>query len=391
MNTVQLKKGHEKPYLKGQLNLDGEDLSDDTFLGDGEIVRVEDTYGRLIGIAMLSFEQKTKGWILTNGEETIDDAFIESRILSAIDRREPLYNEPDTTAFRLFNEIGDGIGGLAIDNYDGHLLVTFYSRGIHKIRDLIIRTLMVRLKPASITEQTRFSERGRMNIANRRVTGNVEFPITVKEAGLSYSIHLEDGPMTRLFLDQRETRKALVRNEADAKTFLNLFAYSGTFSIAAAEGGMATTSVDLAKRTNELITDNFNANNLSTDGHTIHIMETFEYLNYAARNNKRFDQILIDPPSFSRYKKKVFKVERDYPKLIEQALMVLKPKGRLVLSQNLETFTLNQFKQQIGRTIEKAGRSYSLTDVKGLPKDFPTSKGYKRGKYLKVVTVDLND
>ncbi|WP_031548316.1 class I SAM-dependent rRNA methyltransferase [Salinicoccus luteus] len=391
MNTIQLKKGQERAYFNGQLNIDREDLSDDTFLKDGEIVRLEDTYGRLMGIAMISFEQKAQGWVLTRDErEVIDDAFIETRIRTALEKRTPLYNQEDTTAFRLFNEIGDGIGGFTVDNYDNHLLITFYSRGIYKIRDLIIKTLMVELKPDSITEQTRFSDQGKMTINNRRIMGNVEFPITVRESGLIYSVHLDEGPMTRLFLDQRETRKTLMQNTANAKSFLNLFSYSGTFSIAAREGGMMTTSVDLAKRSRELITENFNANNMSLDGQSIYIMEAFEYLKYAARNRQRFDAILIDPPSFSRFGKKVFKVERDFPKLIVEALKVLRPGGRLILSQNLESFTLNQFKRQIDRTLTQAGYSYTLVDVKGLPKDFPTVKGYKHGKYLKVVTVEIS-
>ncbi|GAB3069138.1 class I SAM-dependent rRNA methyltransferase [Salinicoccus sesuvii] len=391
MNTIQLKKGHERPYVNGQLNVDRDDLSDDTFLKDGEIVKVEDPFGKLIGIAMLSFEQKTRGWILTHDpHEPIDDKFIEKRIKNAIEKRTPLYNQEDTTAFRLFNEIGDGIGGFTVDNYDDHLLITFYSRGIYKIRDLIIKTLMVELNPNSITEQTRFSDQGKLEVKNRRITGSVEFPITVLESGVKYSVHLDEGPMTRLFLDQRETRKALVQNAYNAKSFLNMFAYSGTFSVAANVGGMMTTSVDLAKRSRDLITENFNVGNLSMDGQNIYIMEAFEYLSYVARKKHHFDAILMDPPSFARSGKKVFKVERDFPKLIKEALKVLKPNGYLILSQNLESMTLTQFKKQIDRTLAETGQAYTLIDVKGLPKDFPTVKGYKNGKYLKVVTLQIH-
>lgn len=390
MNTIQLKRGEEKAYANGQLNIERDDLSDDTFLKDGEIVRLTDHFGTLIGIAMISFEQKTIGWILSDKEAEIDREFVSGKIAAAIEERMPLFNQEDTNAFRLFNDIGDGLGGLAVDYYDNHLLVTFYSRGIYKIRDLIIKELMAQLKPDSVTEQTRFSVDGRMKIENRRVSGNVEFPITVLESGQRFSVHLDDGPMTRLFLDQRETRRTLLKNTENAHTFLNLFAYSGTVSVSAALGGMSTTSVDLANRTKELTTDNFNINNLPVEAHKIYIMETFEFLKYAARNNHSYDTILIDPPSFSRYKKKVFKVDRDYPKLILEAVKVLNRGGTLMLSQNMETFTLNQFKKQIGSTLEKAGFSYTLEDVKGLPKDFVTAKGYKKGKYLKVVSVSVD-
>src|SRR5699024_12593468 len=101
---------------------------------------------------------------------------------------------------------------------------------------------MVRLKPDSVTEQTRFSADGRMHIENRRVSGSVEFPGTVLESGQRFSVHLEDGPMTRLVLDQRETRRSLMKNQNGGRSFLNPFAHSGTFSISAHLSSKSTTT-----------------------------------------------------------------------------------------------------------------------------------------------------
>jgi 23S rRNA (cytosine1962-C5)-methyltransferase len=391
MNTIQLKKGAEKPFHQGRLNIAEEDLSDAVFLNDGEVVELTDYLGEFIGYAMMSFEQRTHGWILSRDKDIeIDERFIREKIITAIEERRPLYNQDDTDVFRIFNEIGDGIGGLTIDDFNGHLLITYYSAGIYKIRNLVVQVLIETLTPESITEQTRFSIDGRMQIENNPVTGNVPEKIIVTESGMRFSVNLKAGPMTGLFLDQRETRKALLKNKhSHNETFLNLFAYSGSFSVAAALSGMSTTSVDLAGRTTELITENFNVNDLPLDNHHIHIMDTFDYLKYAERKNHQFDTILIDPPSFSRNKKKVFKVGRDYPKLIREAVKILKPGGELILSQNLETFTLNQFKKQIDETMKHMGLRYTLQDVKGLPKDFRTSSGYKNGKYLKIVTIKL--
>lgn len=393
MNTIQLTKGKERQFYQGKLAIEAGDLSEDLFLKDGEILRVTDHYGKYLGTAMMSFEQKAEGWILSKDEaEVIDQHFIEKKISGAIEKRGPLFNETGTNVFRLFNEIGDGIGGLTIEYFNQHLLVTFYSAGIYKIRDQIFGILIKHLNPASITEQTRFSVDSKMKIENTHIMGNVTFPVTVEESGILYNVDLASGPMTGLFLDQRETRKMLLKMNQENhhhSRFLNLFSYSGSFSVAAAVSGMKTTSVDLAGRTKELVTDNFNINNLSMSGHDIHIMDTFEYLKYAKRHNHSFDVILIDPPSFSRNKKKVFKVARDYPKLIEAALEILSKEGTLILSQNLETYTLNQFKKDIDQTMKKNNLSYELVDVKGLPKDFPTTKGYKNGKYLNIVTIKL--
>ena len=393
MNIIQLKKGSERPFYQGQLNIGQDDLSDSVFLKDGEVVQLTDYLGKFIGYAMMSFEQKAYGWILSKDEEVpIEEGFIREKIITAISERAPLYNQDDTNVFRLFNEIGDGIGGLSIDNFNDHLFITYYSAGIYKIRNLVVQVLIEELSPESITEQTRFSAGGKMQIENNHVTGNKPGTIQVTESGMRFNVNLDDGPMTGLFLDQRETRKSLLKNKhSHNETFLNLFAYSGSFSVAAALSGMSTTSVDLAGRTTELVTDNFNINNVKADNHAIHIMDTFDYLKFAERKNYSFDTILIDPPSFSRNKKKVFKVDRDYPKLIKEALKILSPDGRLILSQNLETSSLNQFKKQIDQTMKSMNIAYTLEDVKGLPKDFRTAKGYKTGKYLKVVTIHLGD
>ena len=393
MNTIQLKKGVERPFYQGKLNIGQDELSDSVFLKDGEVVRLTDYAGKFIGYAMMSFEQRAYGWILSTDENVeIGEDFIREKIVTAINERTPLYNQDDTNVFRLFNEIGDGIGGLSIDNFNGHLFLTYYSAGIYKIRNLVVQVLIEKLTPESITEQTRFSIDGKMQIQNNHVTGNKAGTIQVLESGMRFNVNLNDGPMTGLFLDQRETRKSLLKNKhSHNETFLNLFAYSGSFSVAAALSGMSTTSVDLAGRTTELVRENFNVNNLKTDNHTIHIMDTFDYLKFAERKNHQFDTILIDPPSFSRNKKKVFKVERDYPKLIKESLKILSPDGKLILSQNLETFSLNQFKKQIDQTLKSMGIAYTLEDVKGLPKDFKTVKGYKTGKYLKVVTIQLGN
>ncbi|HJE19767.1 MAG TPA: class I SAM-dependent rRNA methyltransferase [Aliicoccus persicus] len=391
MERVQIKKGQENKYFKGQVNIEYGDLSDDVFLNNGQLISLESHYGEYIGTAILTMEAKAQGWVITrDANVVVDDYFVADLIQTAIDKRTALFNETGTNVFRLFNEIGDGLGGLMIDYYDHHLFVVYNTNGVYQYRDAIMRALIVALKPSSITEQTRVMSDGKLKTENNHVYGNVTFPIVVKETGIDYYAHLNDGPMTRLFIDQRETRKALSRMNKPGASMLNLFAYSGTFSIAAARAGMTTTSVDLAKRSIELIDDNFKLNGMDTERHNTHIMDTFEFLKYAVRNNMKYDVILIDPPSFARNKSKVFKVERDYPKLIAESVKVLKKNGLLILSQNLETFTLNQFKSQITSTLEKLGYESKIEDVKGLPKDFPVSKGYKNGKYLKVVTVSLN-
>ena len=146
MNTIQLKKGVERPFYQGKLNIGQDELSDSVFLKDGEVVRLTDYAGKFIGYAMMSFEQRAYGWILSTDENVeIGEDFIREKIVTAINERTPLYNQDDTNVFRLFNEIGDGIGGLSIDNFNGHLFLTYYSAGIYKIRNLVVQVLIEEL------------------------------------------------------------------------------------------------------------------------------------------------------------------------------------------------------------------------------------------------------
>ena len=110
---------------------------------------------------------------------------------------------------------------------------------------------------------------------------------------------------------------------------MNLFSYTGAFSVIAAETAVDTTSVDLANRSRSLTEENFGVNGIDPKSQFIYVMDTFDFYHYAARHNRVYDTIVIDPPSFARNKKKVFTVQKDYHKLIEEALPILNEEGVL--------------------------------------------------------------
>ena len=169
----------------------------------------------------------------------------------------------------------------------------------------------------------------------------------IVENGVGYQVFLNDGWLTGIFLDQHEVRKDLVQGLAQGQRVLNLFSYTAAFSVAAVAGGaLETVSVDLAKRSRELSQAHFQANEMGLESQALVVMDTFEYLRYAARKGLTFDVVIIDPPSFARNKKQVFSVSKDYHRLVEESLKILAPQGKMILSTNAAQLSLDKFKQQ---------------------------------------------
>lgn len=179
--------------------------------------------------------------------------------------------------------------------------------------------------------------------------------ITINEYGNKFSINLSDYLDTGIFLDHRETRK-WIGSQSKGKNVLNTFAYTGAFSIYAAQGGAKLThSVDLSKPYCEWSKKNFGLNNMDLKNHWILKMDTFEYFKYTKRKNLSFDIIIIDPPTFSHNKKSSFSVQKDHPKLINEALEILSPNGFILFSSNFLNFSLNKTQLNQCKVEEKQG------------------------------------
>jgi 23S rRNA (cytosine1962-C5)-methyltransferase len=165
--------------------------------------------------------------------------------------------------------------------------------------------------------------------------------IVVEEYGRKFLVNLSDYLDTGLFLDHRETRKWLAGLRG-AKTILNTFAYTGSFSVyAAASGAGKTYSVDLSKVYCDWTRENLNLNNLSIEQNWVVKMDTLEYFAYAKKKNLLFDIIIIDPPTFSKNKNKSFSVQKDHPLLINTALDLLTPGGFVLFSNNFKEFHMS--------------------------------------------------
>ena len=386
MNRIRVSKRVEKKLAKGLVLLEASDLAD-VNLKDQE-VEVHSQEGNFLGTAYLSQQNKGLGWFVSTDKVTFNQAFFEALFRQAKEKRSAYYQDELTTAFRLFNQEGDGFGGLTVDLYGDYAVFSWYNSYVYQIRKVISEAFrQVFPEVLGTYEKIRFKG---LDYESAHVYGQ-EAPdfFTVLENGVLYQVFMNDGLMTGIFLDQHEVRGSLVDGLATGKSLLNMFSYTAAFSVAAAMGGASqTTSVDLAKRSRELSQAHFQANGISTDDHRFIVMDVFEYFKYAKRKGLTYDVIVLDPPSFARNKKQTFSVAKDYHKLIFQCLEILNPGGIIIASTNAANVSRQKFTEQIDKGF--AGRSYQILNKYGLPADFAYNKKDESSNYLKVISMKVS-
>lgn len=380
-NIADIKKGYPLILKEAIINTDA-------LREEGSIIRLIDRNRQFVAKGYYGNQNKGIGWVLTRKEdEEIDFGFFESKIAAALARREALFADPETTAFRVFNGEGDGIGGLTIDYFDGFYMVSWYSEGIYSLKHHVYGVLDKIVDYKGVYEKKRFDTKGQYIEQDDFVKGEQgEFPIIVKENGMNFAVNLNDGAMTGIFLDQRDVRKAIRDNYAKGKNVLNTFSYTGAFSVAAALGGaMKTTSVDLAKRSLAKTIEQFSVNGIDYEQQDIKVMDVFDYFRYAKRHELKFDLVVLDPPSFARSKKYTFSTAKDYPALLKDAIAITEKNGVIVASTNNSSFGMKKFKTFIEQAFNEAGSKYKILEESTLPKDFRTNRDFQEFNYLKVV------
>ena len=380
-NISDIKKGYPLILKDAILNL--EDLKE-----EGSIVRLVDRDWRFVAKGYYGVQNKGIGWVLTRKEnEEIDFDFFESKIAAALDRRAPYFGDTETTAFRVFNGEGDGIGGLTIDYFDGYYMVSWYSAGIYSLKHHVYGVLDKILKYKGIYEKKRFDTKGQYIDQDDFVRGEQgDFPIIVKENGMNFAVNLNDGAMTGIFLDQRDVRQSILENYSEGMNVLNTFSYTGAFSVAAMLGGATkTTSVDLASRSEAKTIEQFSVNGIDYEQQEIRVMDVFDYFRYAKRHELKFDLVVLDPPSFARSKKYTFSAAQNYPELLMDAIAITEKNGIIVASTNNASFGMKRFKTFIDKAFNDAGSKYKILEESSLPKDFRTNRDFQEFNYLKVV------
>jgi 23S rRNA (cytosine1962-C5)-methyltransferase len=357
----------------------------------GQVVELSDDKGRFLASALLDPRERIVARVLSRERVKLDQSWLAGRIRSAVGLRTHHAGlGDDTTAFRLVNGEGDGLPGLTVDRYGNHLMVQLYCNGWRPHLKLITGVLQDLLAPAGIYEKARPQKTreleavsdtkcyGRL-LAGTAAPGNLE----VRENGLTFLTSLENGLNTGLFLDQRRNRRDLM-TRSTGKRVLNLFAYTGAFSVAAAAAGASlVTGVDASPGYTEWAKSNFAANRIDPKRHEFIVGDCLKVLADLGRQNNMYDIILMDPPSFSTTARSRFTTRGGTSDIVAAALPLLSRGGLMITSSNHQKVDLADYLKELRRGALQAGNDLRVISLYGQPEDFPYPVTFPEGRYLK--------
>jgi 23S rRNA (cytosine1962-C5)-methyltransferase len=319
--------------------------------------------------------------------EAIDAAFWRRRVERAAALRRDLVR--GTTGYRLVHGESDALPGVVADRYDRFAVLKLYSAGLTPHRGQIVEALRAAapdLAGVYGRDEVPHDEEDDAAAPQGRLLWGAEpgERIAVDEHGMRLLVDVRRGQKTGTFLDQRENRRLvreLARGRGDA---LNLFSYTGGFSVAAALGGARhVVSVDVDRDAIALARDNFRENGLDPADHAFASEDAFELLARYKREGRRFDLVVCDPPAFAKSQKAVEGALAGYASLNRAALAVLAPGGLLVTASCSARVSSEQFFDAVKEAAFKVRVDLQLVEERRQPPDHPVSPQFREGRYLK--------
>lgn len=336
---------------------------------------------------------KFQGWALWDAESAIalrvysrerrpDAKFFEARLREAWQLRAPLLDQ-QTDAFRWVYGEADGLPGIVVDYYAGHAVIVCDCAAAASVaRGLVsalcevapLKAVIYRRRDAAIAERLEL------------LWGNaLPEKLVIQEHGLKLLVDLAAGQKTGLFLDHRENRAHVERLSA-GKRVLNLFAYSGAFSLAALRGGATSVvSVDVAPEAAVDAAANVELNGLDSKRHEFVVADVFDYLEQARVRKRHFDLIVCDPPSFARSNAHLDKALKAYTRVNAAALKLSAAGGLYAAASCTGRVTPDAFKTSLAQSARRAQRRFQIIAERGQPLDHPVLLSHPEGRYLKFV------
>lgn len=356
----------------------------------GQTIELTDSKGTFLATALLDPEERIVARVLSRKRIQLDRSWLAVQLRSAIELRRHHADLHDSTAYRIVNAEGDGLPGLTVDRYGDYLMLQLYSAAWRPHLKLVTQVLQELLSPKGIYEKSRPQKTRELEAVSDskkygRLLSGKEAPqlLEVRENGLTFLVSLEQGLNTGLFLDQRRNRRDLMQR-VKGKRVLNLFAYTGAFSVAAAAAGaVRVTSVDASSGYTDWARENFTANKLNPGQHEFIVGDCLAVLAKLAQSGKVYDIILMDPPSFSTTAKSRFTTRGGTSDLVSASLPLLSDGGLLITSSNHQKVDTADYVKELRRGALQAGSDLRVISLLGQPEDFPFPVTFPEGRYLK--------
>jgi 23S rRNA (cytosine1962-C5)-methyltransferase len=314
--------------------------------------------------------------------EAIDGALIQRRLAEALAARRGVIDANTTDAFRWCNGEGDFLPGIVVDLYERVAVVRFDGDAARTLAREVTAAIVELGRPLGVTH---VYERSRGGKGQALSGGEPPNPVEIREHGVRLAVDVLHGQKTGSFLDQRENRVALRRFSSGARV-ANLFSYTGGFSVhAALAGAISVASVDSAAAALESARTNFILNGLSPDAHEFAARDVFEWLHEARSAQKKFELVIVDPPSFAPSEKSVGKALSAYRDLFASSLGVVAPGGIIAACSCSSHVGMDELVGALRDGAVKALRTLRIHELHGQPADHPTPPAFPEGRYLKMI------
>ena len=363
-------------------------LPDD--LREGEIVRVEDASSQFlavghyqigsIAIRILSFE-----------DVVVDEAFWDERLSEALMLRRALnLLRADNNIFRLVHGEGDRLPGLIVDIYGETAVMQAHSVGMHYARHQIAQSLQ-RILGKSVMQvyyksETTLPYKANLEELDGPLLGNASNNNVAVENDLRFHIDWLRGQKTGFFIDQRENR-LLLQHYSNKRYVLNMFCYTGGFSVYALRGGaQEVVSVDSSAKAIDLTNANVALNYPNCDHHKAYAEDAFKFLDKA---DDTYDLIVLDPPAFAKHKEAVRNALKGYTRLNLQAMRKIKRGGILFTFSCSQAISKDQFRLAVFTAAAQSGRYVRILHQLHQPADHPVNIYHPEGEYLKGLVLEI--
>lgn len=353
-------------------------------IAEGEVVAVYSSDNEFLGIGHYQIGSIAVR-ILSFCETTIDQSFWNRKIRQAWQLRQAigLADDRQTTVFRLVHGEGDGLPGLVIDYYNGTAVIQLHSVGMYHARHQIVQALTEvlgnRLKAVYNKSSKTLPFKAGLELRDEYLLGDTQ-PGDVLEYGHRFSIDWIEGQKTGFFIDQRENRK-LLETYSTGRDVLNMFCYTGGFSVSALHGGARLVhSVDSSEKAIALTRDNIDRNFGHDQRHEAFASDAFEFM----RDIKdRYDLIVLDPPAFAKHRDALPKALQAYKRINTRAFEQIRPGGILFTFSCSQVVGKDRFREAVFSAAAIARREVSILHQLSQPADHPVNIFHPEGEYLK--------
>ena len=357
---------------------------------EGELVCVQSANGEILGVGHWQIGSIAVR-ILEFGVASLPADYWYQRIQAAYKVRETLgLVRADNNTFRLIHGEGDFVPGLIVDVYADTAVIQAHSVGIHYCRQAIAEAIVAEVPQVrKVYYKSDDTLPFKANIEGEKVgyligdcsTRDDEFWST--ENGLSFRIDWLRGQKTGFFIDQRENR-ALVERYANNKEVLNMFCYTGGFSLYALRGGAKRVdSVDVSQKAIDLVNANVTHNFPKAKNHTAVTADAFDYLSAQKAAGRTFDLIILDPPAFAKHRDAVKNALRGYQRINAKAIEMIRPGGILFTFSCSQAVDKEAFRLAVFSAAASVGRKVRILHQLHQPQDHPINIYHPEGEYLK--------